>query len=399
MNTSGTTLFENFTTENVTFRNNLSSSIANRTTLSTTTTTSDISPPIDDILSVYWEYNTAYNLGLYGFPVLIILGTIGNILSLVVMLRENMRRRTTCFYMSMVAIFDTLVLNFSCLLQWLEYIQGQDVIWLRSSAACKISFFFSYTFFHTSVWLLVITTVERFLVVLFPLQAFKITSIARARITVLALIVVTIVVNSHFFWTLYLNEIKLCTYLEVFEHFHKNIWPWIDITVYLFLPFLLLLIFNVLIIIIHRRSIKRRAKLQIGKPRTRSSNQGRQLQLTATLLMVTFTFLFLSTPSVILIGIKQYFEVVDLRDTAIYQLLSTVTMFCLYVSHAVNCLLYCIGGQMFRSELWKILTCKCVLARAGSSVLSDFTMRTTRLSEPSVPGSPGLARRETENYF
>ncbi|XP_053405382.1 CX3C chemokine receptor 1-like [Mercenaria mercenaria] len=402
--------------DNATFGENPSSSIANRTTLSTTTSTN--SPPIiaeedahahkpltiDDILGVYWEYNTAHNLGLYGYPVILILGTIGNIVTLLVMLRKKMRRRTTCFYMSMVAVFDTLVLYFACLRQWLALLQGTDALTL-SSAACKIFNFFSYAFFDVSVWLLVLMTVERFLVVQFPLQSLKISSIARARIAVLVLIIIMVLVNAHFFWTVYLDERQRCNYLEDFEHFHDNIWPWIDATVYSFLPFLLLLIFNVLIIIIHRRSINlRRTTLQIGKPRTRRSNQGTQLRLTAMLLIVTFTFLFLSAPNVILICIRnKYFDfslqVDDFRDIAVFRLVSTVTMFCLYVNHAVNFLLYCISGQMFRRELWKLLTCKYDVARAGSSILSDVTIRTMRLSESSVPGSPGLVRRETENHF
>ncbi|XP_060603503.1 probable G-protein coupled receptor 139 [Ruditapes philippinarum] len=247
-------------------------------------------------------------------------------------------------------------------------------------------------------------TVERFLVVRFPLHAPKISSIPRARLAVLTLVIIMALVNLHFFWTVHLDEMGRCIYIEEFEHFHDNVWPWIDATVYSFLPFLFLLIFNLLIIIIHRRSvILRRTTLNISKSRTRDrrSNQGTQLRLSAMLLLVTFTFLLLSAPNVLLICLRhKYFDfsvqVDDFRDIAIYRLVSMITMFCLYLNHAVNFFLYCITGQMFRRELLKIVTCQCDAARARSSMFSDFTTRTVRLSESSMPSSPDLVRRQTD---
>ncbi|XP_060582119.1 probable G-protein coupled receptor 139 [Ruditapes philippinarum] len=415
MNTTDAVLFKNFTMDNLTHKDDISTSLTDVTTTSfaasttsqliTTVEETYVPKPltIDDILGVYWEYNTARELGLHGYPVIIALGTMGNILTLLVMLRKKMRQRTTCFYMAIIAMFDTLVLYFACLRQWLALLHGNDALSL-SSSACKIFNFLTYTFFDISVWLLVIMTVERFLVVRFPLHAPKISSIPRARIAVITLVIIMALVNLHFFWTVHLDERGRCIYVEEFEHFHDNIWPWIDATVYSFLPFLFLLIFNLLIIIIHRRSvILRRTTLNISKSRTRDrrSNQGTQLRLSAMLLLVTFTFLLLSAPNVLLICLRhKYFDfsvqVDDFRDIAIYRLVSMITMFCLYLNHAVNFFLYCITGQMFRRELLKIVTCQCDAARARSSMFSDFTTRTARLSESSMPSSPDLVRRQTD---
>lgn len=412
MNTSNGLHFKNFTTDNITASGNTSTLLTTSTSVSSTSqfmstvvnTYVPKSLTIDDILGVYWEYNTAHNLGLYGYPVIIILGTIGNILTLLVMVREKMRQRTTCFYMAMIAVFDTLVLYFSCLRQWLTLLHGNDALSL-SSTACKVFNFLSYTFFDVSVWLLVLMTIERFLVVRFPLHAPKISSIARARVAVIALTVFMALVNVHFIWTVHLDEQDRCVYIQEFEHFHDNVWPWIDATVYSFLPFVLLLTFNILIIVIHRHSvILRRTTLNISKPRTREriSNQGTQLRLSAMLLLVSFTFLLLSAPNVLLICLRhKYFDfsvqVNDFRDIAIYRLVSVTTMFCLYLNHAVNFFLYCITGQMFRRELFRIVTCQYDAARARTSMFSDITTtRTMRLSESSMPSSPDLVRRQTD---
>lgn len=359
---------------------------------------------IDDILGQYWENTMARAIGLYGYPLIIIFGTIGNLLTLMVMLRQKMRRRPTCFHMSAIAVFDTLVLYSDCLRQWLALLHGSNALTL-SSAACKVFHFFSYTFFDISVWLIVIMTVDRFLVVQFPLHAPKLSSLPRARKTVIMLIATMVLANLHFIWTVHLDDRHHCIYLEGFEYFHVNVWPWIDAAVYSFLPFILLLVFNILIIVIHRRSMKlRKTTLNINKPRTRSqsSNQGTQLRLSAMLFTVTFTFLLLSAPNVILICIRNtYFDfsmqVDDFRNIAVYRLVATLTMFCLYLNHAVNFLLYCISGRMFRKELWQIVKCKCGVTVARSSMFS-VTTRAMRLSESSTQSCPEVCR-EPHTYI
>ena len=41
------------------------------------------------------------------FPIIIIVGTIGNLLTFIIMQRGSLRNSSTCFYMAMLAIGDT----------------------------------------------------------------------------------------------------------------------------------------------------------------------------------------------------------------------------------------------------------------------------------------------------
>ena len=44
---------------------------------------------------------------LIAFPVILVVGTIGNLLTFIVMQRESLRKSSTCFYMAILAIGDT----------------------------------------------------------------------------------------------------------------------------------------------------------------------------------------------------------------------------------------------------------------------------------------------------
>ena len=70
--------------------------------------------------SVYGEnisqnYSFYYNRGQYiarlmilvSYPVIIIIGTIGNILTVFVMRRGSLKESSTCFYMAVLALSDT----------------------------------------------------------------------------------------------------------------------------------------------------------------------------------------------------------------------------------------------------------------------------------------------------
>ncbi len=71
------------------------------------------------------ESSLGRNLWAYGSPVLIIIGTVGNLLSAVVMLRQNLRKCTTSLYLLVLAVVDTLVLYTGLLRHWILLWRGR----------------------------------------------------------------------------------------------------------------------------------------------------------------------------------------------------------------------------------------------------------------------------------
>ena len=70
-------------------------------------------------------------------PILIVFGSICNIVTFIVMRRKRMRISSTCFYMATLAVTDTLVLWTGCLNQWLYMIQLPTLV-VKSDFTCKL---------------------------------------------------------------------------------------------------------------------------------------------------------------------------------------------------------------------------------------------------------------------
>jgi hypothetical protein len=187
----------------------------------------------------------------YLFPVIILIGTVCNILTFIVMRRKKMRHQSTYFYMAVLAIADEMVLIVGCLNFWVYLYTGKNVV-LLSNVACKIVCVLLYGTFHFSVWTVVIMTIERFIAVALPLQASHLCTVKRAKMAIVMLALIILLVNVHFLFTHALverhNEMGCQTTTDAYEMFMHKIWPWIDASVYSFIPLTLLIIFNILII-------------------------------------------------------------------------------------------------------------------------------------------------------
>lgn len=74
---------------------------------------------------------------LIALPILIIFGSLCNIMTFIVMRRRRMRISSTCFYMAALAVTDTLVLWTGCLNQWF-YIMHLPTLVVKSNLTCKL---------------------------------------------------------------------------------------------------------------------------------------------------------------------------------------------------------------------------------------------------------------------
>jgi hypothetical protein len=79
-------------------------------------------PSLTDILMQYSAYRMSLDVGYYGCAVLIALGTVTNILTIVVMTRRTLISTSTCFYFALLASVDLVVLYMGCLrrLLWVK---------------------------------------------------------------------------------------------------------------------------------------------------------------------------------------------------------------------------------------------------------------------------------------
>ncbi len=97
-------------------------------------------------------------------------------------------------------------------------------------------------------------TIERFIAVGLPLQASRLCTVKRAKTATCCLALLILSINIHFVFTHSLlvrsndTEPGCQSISENYDFFMEKIWPWIDASIYSFIPLSLLIIFNILIV-------------------------------------------------------------------------------------------------------------------------------------------------------
>ncbi|CAL1547523.1 unnamed protein product, partial [Lymnaea stagnalis] len=142
------------------------------------------------------EFRLHKLLLLYVPPFLLILGTLGNLFSFLILRHKSMNQQSIYIYLSTLAIFDSLVLYFGLIRLWVNEISGLDI---RNESAwiCKGLPTLGYTFSDVSVWLIVAVTVERYFVVSHPFKASYFCQDIRAKKIIAGLVVVFFSINAH----------------------------------------------------------------------------------------------------------------------------------------------------------------------------------------------------------
>ena len=139
-----------------------------------------------------------------------------------------------------------------------------------TTASCGVHTTLVYMSLDTSVWILVVFTGERILSVFTPYKVKNICSRVTSLVLIAVIVVVMLVLNSHFIYGLSTvtepldansSVVSACTYINSeYKNFVFNMWPWIDFCVFNLVPFLLLSIGNTCIavrVVISRRRAKK----------------------------------------------------------------------------------------------------------------------------------------------
>jgi hypothetical protein len=139
-------------------------------------------------------------------PTLLLLGLIGNIISIVIFSQKSMQKHTTFRYLSLLSVVDicALYVGFS---QILFSVYFDIDIRLISEASCKIQSFLVYFFTHFSSILLTTMSIDRTISITLKLNNY---STPRTAVKFFILIgIVIFVFDSHLLFYTHLYEIKL----------------------------------------------------------------------------------------------------------------------------------------------------------------------------------------------
>ena len=278
-----------------------------------------------------------------------------------------------------------------------------------SGASCKIHRFILYFSMDMSAWILGIVTIERFVAVCLPTKHRKIKTVSAALKILAALIVVQVAFNMQVFWTrgdhyqkvydaVTKEELPLhCGYTsEEARYFWTHNQGALSMVWYCAIPFMTMLIFNILIIR-RLRSLRDDSALSRGGSELSKTGITKQTNsMTRMLLSVTFYFLLVTVPiliftmfqSVILYKDqykdKKSGEKPDPEKLAQLELADAIMTTIVYINHSINFFLYCLTGRRFRRELRAM--CGCM--RTFNKKLSSIRQRSVKQSSKHY-SSPG----------
>jgi hypothetical protein len=269
---------------------------------------------------------------------LIILGTILNFLTFFILCRttfKNTTKRPTLHYMRAIAILDIFILygwNFD------HYLEGTFGIKTDtySVLSCKFFTFMNYFIYQVSAWLRVLICFDRYL----SLSRLHRTWFGMSKnvlILIGILLIIFTLINFHFFPFVCYYKNNL-VHIESLYYTVYPMWDHVNLILYNFLPFLLMIIFNSGVIY-HLILLRR-----ISTVRKTSRIQHRSIS--ATLLLTTCLFFLMTTPGSISYA---YFPSID--ESILYTLDSI-----LYTYHILSFPIYFLTFAEFRREFFKLIT-------------------------------------------
>ena len=211
-------------------------------------------------------------------------------------------------------------------------------------------------------------SVEKCIVVYFPLKVRNICTVKTAKWACLVAALIIAAFNSQWFFIIE-NQSNYCSYTKVSTSYGL-IYNRIDSIIYSFGPFAIMGLTNICIIY---KFIKAKMAVKRGTESTNQALSKSAMRGTAILITVSLTFIILTGP------ISIYYTLITTStDPIIYIALHIPKT----LNHGINSVMYCIVGSKFRRELVDLICCgrKKVSSKRGKSVTDMGSAQMTAVS-------------------
>ncbi len=333
-------------------------------------------------------------------PIISFLGIVGNILNLLVLTRRRMLssmdrlEKSATYGLVALALSDMIF----CLAVFPHSFVGTELPVVDGSHRYQL-YYKLYglgvvnLFLMISTWLVVTMSINRYIVVVYPLHARSTLSTSRTILVIVVVWLISALITSPFFIHI---EVELC--LDAFQHPMFGFRPrfkgkvakclnlymqWIWAIVADFIPIGILAVCNTRLIWELKKATVNRKRTAHGQKVRDSSHK-----VTLTLVIIVLMLLFLVSPSEILRYINPYAAWGKLGQT-----IAQVTNMLQATNFAFNFVLYCAVSAAFR-QTFKAMFSRCVkdpkgdksemhsmLTHAGSSAMDKTMMTNDDLSK------------------
>ena len=328
------------------------------------------------------ERTLADAIYIYISPILLLLGIMGNLLSIPVLLGLSQRTLSSCVYLAILSALDLVILLIRCGNDWLSHALQLDLtnmLMVSSHTICQVYPFLFNFLFHLSKWLMICLVIEGYIAIKHPQRAVTMCSLSRAKAIVMLLMVLLTCVNIHFFWSFKLDQPKdsdqqngfYCTFVQhgsqYSEAFQEVIWPILDLLMSELLPHTIIISCGAVML---QQIIKGKHKGDKAHQQWRKRYQMNPAaidELKISILVVCVCYVILTIPKFlylvfryvienhVLIEYSYKFEAQQLLGNAVCSMLE-------YCFYSAKFLIYFSTSRMYRedySRQFKRLLCYC----------------------------------------
>ena len=277
--------------------------------------------------------------------VLIVIGLFGNNVIIFVTFNRKIRIFTKVFLIS-EAICDNFTL---CLLGFPEFISNLNIsngeIFHKTN--CAIRLFFIYILTDISRWNLVVLSLERFLLLRFPLNS-KIKNLNKrhAFLTIFILTCIGIFKNFFILTTTVILVEHFCMFLNRKAYL---IFMYIDTTFTLVIPFLFILFNTVGCLILIRQQ-----SLRVSTNGQNSPSQDSGLQILRMILAISIYNFISSIPLYVILSVKRSY--INSKFNGIINMLYDISYLFYLSNNSLKCYLYILSSISFRKMFSEFFT-------------------------------------------
>ena len=305
---------------------------------------------------LYWQFEVYNAVFLYVPPFLLVLGTLGNVLAIVVLLSREMRKSGINLILTVMAMADICLLYTSELRIWILFIsKGTVDMRALNLHTCQFHMFFTFFSVHLSSMSLALVTIVRVISVCVPLKARDWCSRGKIIKAMIALLILLGGIDIPTFFTVSFEQTNLanidhkCFYRDqVQDNYYILITAFIS-----YVPFTIIFFGNVIIIYKLMSAGRKRASKM---PHVNASSV--KTNTSAMLIAISLFFFITNLPySVWANGRNKHWPMTSAdQELRVNSMLSYAILYQMSVlNNSCNFLLYCTFGQAFRNAFVAVI--------------------------------------------
>ncbi|XP_064636935.1 mu-type opioid receptor-like [Lineus longissimus] len=314
----------------------------------------------------------------YAWMFIVAFGLFGNVMSIMITMQKDNRRISTCNYMTALAMADSIVLVNEGIWRIFFHVWDSD---FPTELDMQIIWYIGFSFAILSGFYLAEMTIDRLIVVRFPMAAPRLCTTRRACTTIVVTCIVVCGLNLYVLFNFkYVHNEQtghgtlLMTVADAPEL--ETLGTTAQLAIGTILPFLIIVSCNVWIFKVLHKASKKSSEMGVSKE-NQKTREKETAHLSRMLLLVSIAYVLTSIPLRIydvIIGIPEVLapyrldeEYWSLRYYCQYFIVEDVWE----MNFGINFYLYCIGGgKKFRNDvkerLQHILPC-CKMSRTRGS--------------------------------